>query len=311
MTAQKYAMLQICIICCLLSMLGLEIVWHYPEWFYYQEHDNDLHTKLLRDVDANSTSTAQGAGSFITLGSATSTEDSGFFGYILPIFQAATGVYVHVEALGTGRALSIAARGNVDALLVHDRVGEGQFVADGNGVDRRDVMHNDFVIVGPSSDPAGIRGFKDARRAFAAIAARGALFASRGDDGGTYRMELRLWKLAGVEPQGQAWYPDLAQSIGATLNFAAALNAYTLTDRAAWANFRNRQNLEILTEGDPILFNQYGSILMNPAKWPQAKFSEAKTWHEWLTSRAGLETITSYRINGEELFFPPRSEATN
>jgi tungstate transport system substrate-binding protein len=311
MPALKYTMLQICIICCLLSMLGLEIVWHYPEWFYYQEHDNDLHTKLLRDVDANSTSTAQAAESFITLGSATSTEDSGFFGYILPIFQAATGVDVHVEALGTGHALSIGARGNVDALLVHDRVGEGQFVADGYGIDRRDVMHNDFVIVGPSSDPAGIRGFKDARRAFAAIAAKGALFASRGDDGGTYRMELRLWKLAGVEPLGQAWYPDLAQSISATLNFAAALNAYTLTDRAAWANFRNRQNLEILTEGDPILFNQYGSILMNPAKWPQAKFREAKTWHEWLTSRAGIEAITSYRINGEELFFPPRGEATN
>jgi tungstate transport system substrate-binding protein len=311
MPAQKYTMLQICIICCLLSMLGLEIVWHYPEWFYYQEHDNDLHTKLVRDVDANSTSAGQAAESFITLGSATSTEGSGFFGYILPIFQAATGVYVHVEALGTGRALSIGARGNVDALLVHDRVGEGQFVVDGYGIDRRDVMHNDFVIVGPSYDPAGIRGFKDARRAFAAIAARGALFASRGDDGGTYRMELRLWKLAGVEPLGQAWYPDLAQSIGATLNFAAALNAYTLTDRAAWANFRNRQNLEILTEGDPILFNPYGSILIDPAKWPQVKFREAKTWHDWLTSKAGLAAITSYRINGEELFFPPRGEATN
>jgi len=124
-------------------------------------------------------------------------------------------------------------------------------------------------------------------------------------------MELRLWKLAGVEPQGQTWYPDLAQSIGATLNFAAALNAYTLTDRAAWANFKNRQNLEILTEGDPILFNPYGSILMDPAKWPQVKFREAKTWHEWLTSKAGLAAITSYRINGDELFFAPRSEATN
>ena len=184
-------------------------------------------------------------------------------------------------------------------------------MADGYGIDRRDVMHNDFVIVGPRSDPAGIRGFKDARKAFAAIAARGALFASRGDDGGTYRMELRLWKLAGVEPLGQTWYPDLAQGIGATLNFAAALNAYTLTDRAAWANFRNRQNLEILTEGDPILFNPYGSILMNPAKWPQVKFKEAKTWHEWLTSKAGLAAITSYRINGAELSFTPLGEATN
>lgn len=311
MPAQKYTMLQICIICCLLSMLGLEIVWHYPEWFYYQEHNNELQTKLVRDVDANSASTAQAAESFITLGSATSTEDSGFFGYILPIFQAATGLYVHVEAFGTGRALSIAARGNVDVLLVHDRIGEDKFVADGYGIDRRDVMHNDFVIVGPSFDPARIRGFKDARRAFAAIAAKGALFASRGDDGGTYRMELRLWKLAGVEPQGQTWYLDLAQGIGATLHFASALNAYTLTDRAAWANFRNRQNLEILTEGDPILFNPYGSIVINPARWPQVKFTEAKTWHEWLTSKAGLAAITSYRINGEELFFPPRSEATN
>ena len=311
MPALKYTMLQICIICCLLSMLGLEIVWHYPGWFSAPEQNNKLLTKLVRDVDADSTSTTQAATSFITLGSATSTEDSGFFGYILPIFQAATGLDVHVEPFGTGRALSIAARGDVDVLLVHDRVGEDKFVADGYGIDRRDVMHNDFVIVGPSSDPANIRGFKDARKAFAAIAAKGALFASRGDDGGTYRMELRLWKLAGVEPQGQAWYPDLAQSIGATLNFAAALNAYTLTDRAAWASFRNRQNLEILTEGDPVLLNSYGSILMNPAKWPQAKFREAKTWHEWLTSKAGLAAITSYRINGDELFFPPRSEATN
>jgi tungstate transport system substrate-binding protein len=311
MPAHKYTMLQICIICCLLSTLGLEIVWHYPEWFSVPEHNNKLLTKLVRDVDADGTSTTQVANSFITLGSATSTEDSGFFGYILPIFQAATGLDVHVEAFGTGRALSIAARGNVDVLLVHDRVGEDKFVADGYGIDRRDVMYNDFVIVGPSSDPAGIRGFKDARKAFAAIAARGALFASRGDDGGTYRMELRLWKLAGVEPLGQAWYPDLAQGIGATLNFAAALNAYTLTDRAAWASFRNRQNLEILTEGDPILFNPYGSILMNSAKWPQVKFTGAKIWHEWLTSKAGLAAITSYRINGDELFFPPHSEATN
>jgi tungstate transport system substrate-binding protein len=311
MPAYKYTTLQICIICCLLSMLGLEMVWHYPEWFNGPQHDNKLLAKLDRDVDANGISTTQAAASFITLGSATSTEDSGFFGYILPIFQAATGLDVHVEALGTGRALSIGAHGNVDALLVHDRVGEDKFVADGYGIDRRDVMYNDFVIVGPSSDPAGIRAFKDARRAFAAIAAKGALFASRGDDGGTYRMELRLWKLAGVEPLGQTWYPDLAQGIGATLHFAAALNAYTLTDRAAWANIKNRQNLEILTEGDPILFNPYGSILMDPAKRPQVKFREAKTWHEWLTSKAGLAAITSYRINGDELFFAPRSEVTN
>jgi tungstate transport system substrate-binding protein len=311
MPALKYTMLQICIICCLLSMLGLEMVWRYPEWFNGQEHNNQLQTELVRDVGANGISTAQAAEPFITLGSASSTQDSGLYGHILPIFQAATGLDVHVEAVGTGRALSIGARGNIDALIVHDRVGEDKFVADGYGIDRRGVMYNDFVIVGPSSDPAGIRGFKDARKAFAAIAAKAALFASRGDDGGTYRMELRLWKSAGVEPVGQAWYPDLDQGIGATLNFAASLNAYTLTDRAAWANFKNRQNLEILTEGDPVLFNPYGSILTNPAKWPQAKFREAKTWHDWLTSKAGLAAITSYRINGEALFFPPHSEATN
>src|SRR5580698_864867 len=166
------------------------------------------------------TGIAQAQERFITLSSTTSTQDSGLFDYILPIFKTATGLSVHVVAVGTGQALAIGARGDADALLVHDRPGEDKFVADGFGIDRRDVMYNDFVIVGPSSDPANIRGFKDARKAFAAIAARGALFASRGDDGGTYRMELRLWKLAAVEPLGQTWYPDLAQSIGATLNFA-------------------------------------------------------------------------------------------
>ena len=149
-------------------------------------------------------------------------------------------------------------------------------MAGGYGIDRRDVMYNDFVIVGPRFDPAGIRGLKDAARAFAQIAAKGVLFASRGDSGGTYRMELRLWKLAGVEPAGQAWYRDVDRGIGATLNFASALNTYALTDRATWANFKNRQNLEILTEGDPALFNLYGSILVNPARWPDVKYNEAR-----------------------------------
>jgi len=275
-------------------MIGLRVVSQYPAWFNGEER-NKLHT-----------SATQAAEPYITVGSATSTEDSGFFDHVLPIFQAATGLDVHVEAVGTGHALAIGARGDVDVLLVHDRAGEDNFVADGYGVDRRDVMYNDFVIVGPRFDPADIRGLKDAGSAFAQIAARGALFASRGDSGGTYRMELRLWKLAGVEPVGQAWYRDVDQGIGATLNSAAAFNAYALTDRATWANFKNRQNLEILTEGDPALFNLYGSILVNPGKWPEVKFNEAKIWHQWLTSRAGLDAITSYRIDGEELFFPPR-----
>jgi tungstate transport system substrate-binding protein len=249
---------------------------------------------------------------FITLSSTTSTQDSGLFDHILPIFRAATGLSVHVVAVGTGQALAIGARGDADALLVHDRPGEDKFVADGFGIDRRDVTYNDFVIVGPNTDPAHIRDLKDARKALAQIAGAGAVFASRGDDSGTNRMELRLWKSAGIQPdKSTPWYRDVGQGMGPTLNISAAMNAYTLTDRATWANFKNRQSLEILTEGDPALFNPYGSILVNPAKWPQVKVNDARTWHEWLTSKAGLEAITSYKINGEELFFPPRSEAAH
>ena len=247
---------------------------------------------------------------FITLSSTTSTQDSGLFDYILPIFKAATGLSVHVIAVGTGQALAIGMRGDADALLVHDRPGEEKFVAEGYGIDRRDVMYNDFVIVGPNADPAHIRGLKDAKKALSQIAAADAPFASRGDDSGTNRMELRLWKSIGIEPnKDTSWYRNLGQGMGATLNVAAAMNAYTITDRATWANFRNRQDLAILVEGDPALFNPYGSILVNPAKWPQVKIDEARTWHEWLTSSAGLTAITSYKINGEELFFPPRRDA--
>ena len=249
---------------------------------------------------------------FITLSSTTSTQDSGLFGHILPIFTAASGITVHVVAVGTGQALAIGARGDADALLVHDRVGEDKFVADGSGIDRRDVMYNDFVIVGPRSDPAHIRGLKDAREALGRIAHNAAPLASRGDDSGTNRMELRLWKSAGVQPDPHSgWYRDLGQGMGATLNISAAMNAYTLTDRATWANFKNRRDLEILTQDDPALFNPYGSILVNPAKWPPVKYSDAKNWHEWLTSKDGLDAITSYRINGEQLFFPPRPTTTN
>jgi tungstate transport system substrate-binding protein len=245
---------------------------------------------------------------FITLSSTTSTEDSGLFSHILPRFRAASGIDVHVVAVGTGQALAIGERGDADALLVHDRAGEDKFVADGYGIDRRDVMYNDFVIVGPKSDPAGVRGLHDALEAFRRIADTRAQFASRGDDSGTNRMELRLWTSATIKPdQRGAWYRDLGQGMGPTLNIAAALNAYTLTDRATWANFKNRQDLEILTEGDQALFNPYGSILVNPAKWPHVKSAEARIWHEWLTSKPGLDAITSYRIAGEQLFFPPRA----
>jgi tungstate transport system substrate-binding protein len=283
----------------------MKTVQQYPEWFNGVGYNKNFNPSRV-GIGLGQISRAEAAERFITLGSATSAQDSGFLDYIIPIFRAATGLQVRVESVGTGRALAIGARGNVDALLVHDKAGEDRFIADGDGVDRGEVMYDDFVIVGPSSDPAGIRGLKDARKAFAAIAAKGALFASRGDDGGTYRMELRLWKSVGIEPIGQPWYPDLDQGIGPTLNLAAALDAYTLADRAAWANFKNRQNLSILSQGDTILFNPYSSIVMSPAKWPRVKYREAITWHEWLTSEAGLAAITSYRINGNELFFAPR-----
>jgi tungstate transport system substrate-binding protein len=249
---------------------------------------------------------------FITLSSTTSTQDSGLFGYILPLFKSTAGIDVHVVAVGTGQALVIGQRGDADALLVHDRVGEDKFVADGFGIDRRDVMYNDFVIVGPNTDPVHIRGLKDAKRALSQIADAKVPFASRGDDSGTNRMELRLWKSAGIQPDPHSgWYRDLGQGMGATLNIAAGMNAYTLTDRATWANFKNRQGLEILVEGDAVLLNPYGSILVNPAKWPQVKIGDARIWHAWLTSKAGLDAITSYKINDEELFFPPLKEVSH
>jgi tungstate transport system substrate-binding protein len=255
---------------------------------------------------------------FITVYSTTSAQDSGLFEYLLPIFETATGLKVDVAAVGTGEALALGRRGFADALFVHDRLAEDKFVADGYGIDRRDVMYDDFVIVGPSSDPAHIRGLKDVKIALARIAAAKAPFASRGDDSGTAgmeirlweladRIELRLWKSACAEPHHNAgWYRPVGQGMGVTLNICAAMNAYTLTDRATWANFKNRRELVILTEGDPALFNPYSSILVNPAKWPLAKYSDARIWHEWLTSNVGLDAITSYKINGEQLFFPPR-----
>jgi tungstate transport system substrate-binding protein len=250
--------------------------------------------------------TARAQERFITLASTTSTEQSGLFDYILPMFQKQSGITVRVVAVGTGQALAIGARGDADALLVHDRAGEDKFVADGNGIERRDVMFNDFVLVGPKADPAHVRGLKDAKEALKRIASAHAAFASRGDDSGTNRLELRLWKAAAMDVQtaGGGWYRELGSGMGATLNTSAGLNAYTLTDRATWANFANRQTLEILLEGDPALFNSYGSILVNPARFPSVKADDARRWHEWLTSKAGRAAISSYKIKGEQLFFP-------
>lgn len=249
---------------------------------------------------------------FITLASTTSTEQSGLFAHLLPIFRTTTGIEVRVVAVGTGQALAIGERGDADALLVHDREGEQKFVAAGHGLDRRDVMYNDFVIVGPENDPAGIKGKRDAREALRAISAAKAPFVSRGDDSGTHRLELRLWRSAGREATAApSWYRELGAGMGPTLNTAAALDAYTMADRATWANFKNRQKLTILVEGDPALFNPYSSIRVNPAKGPHIKAQDAKLWHEWLTSPAGLSAVSSFRIGGEQLFYPLATKGTN
>jgi tungstate transport system substrate-binding protein len=248
---------------------------------------------------------------FITLASTTSTEQSGLFGHLIPLFRQQTGIDVRVVAVGTGQALVLGEKGDADALLVHDRPGEDRFIAQGHGIDRRDVMHNDFVLVGPGNDPARIAGLKDVRQAFKRIADAKAPFASRGDDSGTHRIELRFWKATGIEKPAGDWYRDVGQGMGPTLNVAAGLNGYTLTDRATWANFKNRQNLVILAQGDPALYNPYGSILVNPAKGPFIKAVDAKMWHEWLTSELGRKAIAAYRIGGEQLFFPSGSSPTN
>jgi tungstate transport system substrate-binding protein len=243
----------------------------------------------------------------LTLASTTSTENSGLFAHLLPKFKAATGLDVRVVAVGSGQALSLATRGDVDAVLVHDRPGEDDLVAKGHAVDRQDVMYNDFVIVGPASDPAGIKGFSDVRAAFAQIAASGAVFASRGDDSGTHRTELRIWKAAGqdVKLRGATWYRELGSGMGATLNTASQMNAYALTDRATWVGFKNRGTLEVAVAGDPLLLNPYGSLRVNASKGANIQAEAARIWQTWLTSAVGRAAIASFKINGEQVFFLP------
>jgi tungstate transport system substrate-binding protein len=243
----------------------------------------------------------------ITLASTTSTEQSGLFAHILPLFESETGIGIKVVAVGTGQALAIGARGDADVLLVHDRAGEEKFMAEGHGIDRRPVMFNDFIIAGPKTDPAAIRGLHTAKEAFGKIAAARAPFVSRGDDSGTHRMELRQWKAAELEPVG-VWYRETGQGMGPSLNIAGELDAYILTDRATWANFDRKRNLEILLEGDPSLFNAYSSILVNPAKHPRIKAADARIWHEWIASAAGQAAIESFRIDGKQVFFLPGSK---
>jgi tungstate transport system substrate-binding protein len=249
---------------------------------------------------------ALGQDKFITVASTTSTENSGLFGYLLPLFQEKTGIEVRVVAVGTGQAIELARNGDADVLFVHHKPSEEKFVADGFGVERHEVMYNDFVIVGPASDPAGIKGDKDVVDAMGKIAAAQAPFASRGDDSGTHKAELALWQEAGVDVAGASgtWYRETGSGMGPTLNTAAGMDAYALTDRGTWLAFDNRQNLEILVEGDPRLFNQYGIILVNPEKHPHVKAELGQAFIDWVLSDEGQEAIGAFKINGQQAFFP-------
>lgn len=246
------------------------------------------------------------AGDFITLSSTTSTQNSGLFDYILPKFTTKTGIEVKVVAVGTGQAIKLGERGDADVLLVHDKAGEMKFIQQGYGIDRRLVMYNDFVIVGPQADPAGARGSQDAVKAFTKIAQAGATFVSRADDSGTHREELRLWDEAGIDvkPASGKWYKEVGAGMGATLNTAAGLNGYTLSDRATWTTFKNRGGLDLLFEGDARLFNQYAVILVNPAVQKHVKAAAARQLSDWLTSTEGQQLIGSFQVEGQTLFHP-------
>ena len=240
---------------------------------------------------------------FIILASTTSTENSGLFAHILPIFTEATGIEVRVVAQGTGQALETGRRGDADVVFVHARAQEDTFVADGFGVQRLDVMYNDFVIVGPGDDPASLAQAADAVAAITAIAQSGAPFVSRGDDSGTHLAEMALWQAAGIAPAG-GWYLSTGSGMGATLNTAAQLPAYALTDRGTWLSFHNRGDLQILFEGDEMLFNPYGVILVKPERHPHIKAAQAQTFIDWIVSQAGQDAISSHHVDGEQLFFP-------
>ncbi len=242
---------------------------------------------------------------FIVVASTTSTEQSGLFAHLLPAFTQKTGIQVRVVALGTGQALDTGRRGDADVVFVHDRVAEDKFVADGWGIDRRDVMYNDFVIIGPKTDPAKVAGSKDVAAALKKIAAAQTPFVSRGDKSGTHAAELRYWNDAGVDlaTQKGTWYRETGSGMGPSLNTASSMNAYLLADRGTWLNFRNRGELAVLVEGDQKLFNPYGVMLVNPARHPHVKRADGEAFIDWLTSPEGQAVIASYRIGGEQLFF--------
>ena len=248
---------------------------------------------------------AQGQEKFITVASTTSTEQSGLFKHLLPVFQQKTGIQVRVVALGTGQALDMGRRGDADVVFVHAKPLEEKFVAEGFGVRRFEVMYNDFILVGPKSDPAKVAGSRDIVGAFQKVRAANAPFASRGDKSGTHFAEVELWKVAGIDvSKEKGWYRETGSGMGPTLNTASAMNAYALTDRGTWLSFKNRGDLVIVVEGDQKLFNQYGVILVNPAKHPHVKKDLGQAFIDWLISPEGQKVIAGYKIGGEQLFFP-------
>jgi tungstate transport system substrate-binding protein len=247
----------------------------------------------------------------IVVSSTTSTQDSGLFGYILPLFKEKTGIEVKVIAQGTGQALDTGRRGDSDVVFVHAKSAEEKFLAEGEGVKRHPVMYNDFVLIGPKSDPAGIKGMKDVAKALKTIMDKQADFISRGDRSGTHIAELALWnKDAGIdiEKEKGPWYKSIGQGMGAALNTAGASNGYVLSDRGTWLSFKNKGDLQILVEGDKRLFNQYGVMLVNPAKHPNVKKELGQAFIDWLISPEGQKAIANYRINGEQLFYPNASD---
>ncbi|WP_334420404.1 MULTISPECIES: extracellular solute-binding protein [unclassified Bradyrhizobium] len=247
----------------------------------------------------------------IVVASTTSTQDSGLFGHILPMFKARTGIDVKVVAQGTGQALDTGRRGDADVVFVHAKPAEEKFVSEGFGVRRHPVMYNDFILIGPKSDPAGIKGSKDIVAALSAIKAKAADFISRGDKSGTHQAELNLWKVAGIDiaKDKGPWYKEIGQGMGAALNTASASNAYVLADRGTWLSFKNRGDLGIAVEGDKRLFNQYGVMLVNPEKHPSVKKDLGQQFIDWLVSPEGQKAIAGYKIDGEQLFYPNASDS--
>lgn len=245
----------------------------------------------------------------LRMATTTSTDNSGLLKVLLPKFEAATGVHVQVIAVGTGKAVKLGESGDVDVVLVHARSLEDAFVASGGGIDRRDVMYNDFILVGPAADPAHLRGQKDVIRGMEAIAKADAKFISRGDNSGTDVMEKAYWKMANIDPKGQPWYVSAGLGMGEVLNMAAQMNAYTLSDRATYGAYRAKTGLDIVLAGDPRMFNPYGIIAVNPKKYPSTNYADATKLIQWITSPAGQQAIADFKVNGEQVFFPDYGKA--